>query len=157
MSAPNVLLLDEPTNDLDIKTINWLQDFLIDFENTVVVVSHLPEVQKYLADRVILMEDGEIIKEIIDDYMNTEKIGEAAVVLGAGRARKEDDIDPAAGLRILKKTGDFVQAGDVLAYLHTESENAFREGESRYLEAIEFGESAPEEMPLVSRVIRAEK
>ncbi len=90
-------------------------------------------------------------------HMNTEKIGEAAVVLGAGRARKEDDIDPAAGLRILKKTGDFVQAGDVLAYLHTESEKAFREGESRYLEAIEFGESAPEEMPLISRVIRAEK
>ena len=90
-------------------------------------------------------------------HMNTEKIGEAAVVLGAGRARKEDDIDPAAGLRILKKTGDFVQVGDVLAYLHTESEKAFREGESRYLEAIEFGESAPEEMPLVSRVIRAEK
>ena len=89
-------------------------------------------------------------------HMNTEKIGEAAVVLGAGRARKEDGIDPAAGLRILKKTGDFVQAGDVLAYLHTESENAFREGESRYLEAIEFGESAPEEMPLISRVIRAE-
>ena len=73
-------------------------------------------------------------------HMNTEKIGEAAVVLGAGRARKEDDIDPAAGLRILKKTGDFVQVGDVLAYLHTESEKAFREGESRYLEAIEFGE-----------------
>lgn len=37
---PDILLLDEPTNDLDLKTINWLQEFLINFENTVIVVSH---------------------------------------------------------------------------------------------------------------------
>ena len=37
---PDVLLLDEPTNDLDLKAIQWLQDFLIEFENTVIVVSH---------------------------------------------------------------------------------------------------------------------
>ena len=37
---PDILLLDEPTNDLDLKTINWLEEFLIDFENTVIVVSH---------------------------------------------------------------------------------------------------------------------
>lgn len=37
---PDVLVLDEPTNDLDINTINWLEDFLMDFKNTVIVVSH---------------------------------------------------------------------------------------------------------------------
>lgn len=37
---PDVLLLDEPTNDLDVKTISWLEDFLADFKNTVIVVSH---------------------------------------------------------------------------------------------------------------------
>ena len=51
---PDVLLLDEPTNDLDIKSINWLQDFLIDFENTVIVVSHdryfLNKVCTHIAD-----------------------------------------------------------------------------------------------------------
>ena len=51
---PDVLLLDEPTNDLDMKAINWLQDFLIDFENTVIVVSHdryfLNKVCTHIAD-----------------------------------------------------------------------------------------------------------
>ncbi len=37
---PDILLLDEPTNHLDIKTINWLENFLIDFPNLVIVVSH---------------------------------------------------------------------------------------------------------------------
>jgi len=37
---PDILLMDEPTNDLDAETINWLEDFLADFENTVIVISH---------------------------------------------------------------------------------------------------------------------
>jgi len=37
---PDVLILDEPTNDLDLKTIGWLEDFLLNFRNTVIVVSH---------------------------------------------------------------------------------------------------------------------
>jgi len=37
---PDILLLDEPTNGLDLESINWLEEFLIDFPNTVIVVSH---------------------------------------------------------------------------------------------------------------------
>ena len=51
---PDILLLDEPTNDLDLKTIDWLQEFLINFENTVIVVSHdryfLNKVCTHIAD-----------------------------------------------------------------------------------------------------------
>ncbi|MFN6039905.1 MAG: ABC-F family ATP-binding cassette domain-containing protein [Bacteroidota bacterium] len=37
---PDILLMDEPTNDLDVETISWLEDFLAEFENTVIVISH---------------------------------------------------------------------------------------------------------------------
>ncbi len=51
---PDILLLDEPTNDLDLKSIEWLQEFLINYENTVIVVSHdryfLNKVCTYIAD-----------------------------------------------------------------------------------------------------------
>ncbi len=51
---PNNLLLDEPTNNLDIKAIAWLEDFLINYENTVIVVSHdrhfLNKVCTHIAD-----------------------------------------------------------------------------------------------------------
>ena len=51
---PDILLLDEPTNDLDLKSIAWLEEFLINFENTVLVVSHdryfLNKVCTHIAD-----------------------------------------------------------------------------------------------------------
>ncbi len=51
---PDILLLDEPTNDLDVETISWLENFLADFQNTVIVVSHdrhfLDSVCTHIAD-----------------------------------------------------------------------------------------------------------
>ncbi len=51
---PDILLLDEPTNHLDVETIGWLEDFLADFKNTVIVVSHdrhfLDQVCTHMAD-----------------------------------------------------------------------------------------------------------
>ncbi|BAL83725.1 putative ABC transporter ATP-binding protein [Selenomonas ruminantium subsp. lactilytica TAM6421] len=51
---PDILLLDEPTNHLDVESINWLEDFLANFENTVIVVSHdrhfLNQVCTYICD-----------------------------------------------------------------------------------------------------------
>lgn len=56
------------------------------------------------------------------EKLNARKIGEASVKLGAGRVRKEDGIDFAVGFYISKKIGDRVEEGEVLAYVHANSE-----------------------------------
>lgn len=57
--------------------------------------------------------------------IDTEKYGTAAVLLGAGRQRKEDGVDFSAGIRILKKTGDAVAAGDGIAVLFASHETNY--------------------------------
>ena len=81
-------------------------------------------------------------------HMHTRKIGESASLLGAGRAKKTDTIDYAAGIVLQKKTGDFVHGGDVLAVLYADSAEKLQAGEKRFLEALTFSESKPDEQPL---------
>ncbi|MBN8202356.1 ribosomal protection-like ABC-F family protein [Bacillus sp. NTK034] len=60
LKSPNLLLLDEPTNHLDIKAVEWLADFIKNYEGTVVLISH----DRYFLDetvsRILDLEDGEI-------------------------------------------------------------------------------------------------
>ena len=80
---------------------------------------------------------------------DTEKIGLAAVALGAGRETKESAIDPTAGLHVLKKAGDAVRPGDVLAVLHASDEAKLDEAERVYRSALTFSAQAPEPVKLV--------
>ncbi len=85
--------------------------------------------------------------------MHTAQIGEASMLLGAGRAKADDEIDTAAGIRILKKTGDRVEAGEPLAVLYTSSEDRFTAAADRYKGAIEIQITPPEKQPLIYGVI----
>ncbi len=85
--------------------------------------------------------------------MQTDAIGHAAMLLGAGRATKEDTIDFDAGITLIKKTGDRVEKGDVLALLHTSDEGRIRAAEEAFLNAYTFSEEEPEKIPLVYKIL----
>lgn len=81
--------------------------------------------------------------------METGEIGTAAVMLGAGRSRKDDLIDLGAGIRLLAKTGDFVEKGQPLAVFSAAREELLGPAAERYLAALSFGEDAPKPQPLI--------
>ena len=81
--------------------------------------------------------------------METGEIGTAAVMLGAGRSRKDDPIDLGAGIRLLATTGDFVEKGQPLAVFSAAREELLKPAAERYLAALSFGEDAPKPQPLI--------
>ena len=81
--------------------------------------------------------------------IDAEQVGLAAVELGAGRARKEDSVDPAAGLLLRKRVGEAVRAGEVVAELHGADGSRLDAGEARLRAGLAIGDAAPEEAPLV--------
>ena len=93
MEAPNVLILDEPTNDLDIQTLQILEDYLDHFAGIVIVVSH----DRYFLDRVVTRifsfeEDGSLVQSegAYEEYRERKLLAAAeqenAVHAGAGQA-----------------------------------------------------------------------
>ena len=86
--------------------------------------------------------------------MDAEAIGAAAVTLGAGRATKTDAIDHAAGIRIHKRTGDRVAAGEPIATLYTNRPDAVAGATAAYLAAVTVSDTAPAEGELIYSVIR---
>ncbi|OJG50300.1 ABC transporter ATP-binding protein [Enterococcus gallinarum] len=89
---PDVLLLDEPTNGLDIQSINWLEEFLINFDNTVIVVSHdrhfLNKVCTHMAD----LDFGKIKLYVgnYDFWLESSQL--AAKLQSQSNAKKEEQI-----------------------------------------------------------------
>ena len=81
-------------------------------------------------------------------------MGVSAMMLGAGRATKNDSIDPSAGIVQLARVGDYVKKGDVLAQLQSDTVSDHSSAKSRWLESLVFSENPPEEQPLIYDIIR---
>ena len=84
---------------------------------------------------------------------DTTAIGMVCVALGAGRQKKEDSIDPTAGIIFDKKTGDKVAKGERVATLYSSKKELLKEAKLLFESAVEYGDSAPEKKPLVLGVV----
>jgi pyrimidine-nucleoside phosphorylase len=83
---------------------------------------------------------------------DAEGVGRAAMALGAGRARKEDDVDPGAGLVLEVKTGVLVEPGTPLATLYTNDPTRVADAEERLLAAVRIGDDEVHAPPLFHEV-----
>src|SRR5262249_24174192 len=89
--------------------------------------------------------------------INTEAIGMAALALGAGGLRREDNIDPAVGIELLRKCGDRGERGEPLALLHHRDGRGVDEARARIRAAYVIGDGAAAgQGPIVLDVLRGE-
>ncbi len=86
--------------------------------------------------------------------MNAEDIGNASVILGAGRENKNDIIDFSAGIVLSKKTGDYVKRGEVIATLHTSDQSKISAAEEKFLSSIIFSDEKSTNNPLIYKIIK---
>ena len=92
-------------------------------------------------------KDGYIVRSDAEGY------GTAALILGAGRNKKDDNIDKGAGIVLLKKTGDKVKKGDIVARMYSSDENKFGEAVGKFNESTEIGLNPPSDRETVLKRI----
>lgn len=85
--------------------------------------------------------------------MQCEQIGTASVILGGGRERKEDSVDPAVGIVLHKKVGDRVAAGEPLATIYYNDDSRAAQAKRLMEASCEVADLAPAKRPLIHRVI----
>lgn len=93
-------------------------------------------------------EDG-YIQEI-----NSKEVGKLAGILGAGREKKEDAIDPSVGIVLTKKVADEVKKGDVLAYIHANDQAKLEQAKIKLKEIIKISKSVVEQEKVILEIIK---
>ena len=118
---PDILMMDEPTNNLDINAVNWLEDFLLDFEGTVIVVSHdrhflnticthivdidYNKIKMYVGNYDFWYESSQLVQQLIKNQnkRNEEKIKELQDFISRFSANKSKSKQATARRKLLDK------------------------------------------------------
>ena len=118
---PDLLMMDEPTNNLDIDAVNWLEDFLLDFEGTVIVVSHdrhflntvcthivdidYGKIKMYVGNYDFWYESSQLVQQLIKNQnkRNEEKIKELQDFISRFSANKSKSKQATSRRKLLEK------------------------------------------------------
>lgn len=87
-------------------------------------------------------------------HINNYEIGMASLILGAGRVRLDDKIDPKAGIIFYPKIGGKISKGDIIAELHTSTKEKIQEAEGKIYNSLTFSESKVRKPRLIKKVLQ---
>ena len=82
-----------------------------------------------------------------------DEVGMCSLMLGGGRETKDSVIDLSVGIVLCRKAGDFVRAGEPIAYIHANDEKRAKEAGERYLAACTISPTAPAGTQLIKDVV----
>lgn len=107
-----------------------------------------------LLPRAVHTKSYPAAKDGIMTAILSDRLGIAAMMLGAGRRTKDSPIDPAAGIMLLKKPGDAVKKGESLMVLHTDDTTLFDAAMAELDQAVLIGDAQPPHVPLILDLIQ---
>lgn len=88
--------------------------------------------------------------------VHAREVGETAVLLGAGRSKKDDPIDPAVGISVLVKVGNYVEEGQPLCVVHAHDEMSLNQARVRLEAAIKIADEEKQPLPLFYGLVTAD-
>ncbi len=109
-------------------------------------------------DTDLLPHAGEVVEVRAEasgyvSAMETADLGICALLLGAGRSKKEDEIDPAVGFWMKKRLGDEVGKGEALAEFHVNSRENLQEAIDRFKAAVKIKKEKPDKLEIIRKIL----
>ena len=97
---------------------------------------------------VVALKDGYVAK------IEAEQIGHASMIMGGGRASKEDDIDLSVGIILRKKVGNFVKANEPIATVYANDSSLWEKAKEEILDSYQFSDTKTQGKPMVIKTIK---